>query len=79
MYLNSVLFDNSITSSITYYMLSMELNFMICKTIFMSWQITIANYKVYVSATGKTNVSSTHQVSLVCSSHVATPMYCLCV
>ena len=78
MYLN-ILFDNSITSLITYHALSMELKFLISPEIFMQWQITLTDYKEYVHVAGKMDVSSTHQVSCVCILNVATSVCWLCV
>ena len=65
MYLNILSFDNSISSWIIYHMLCIELRFMISLEIFMWWQITIASCRNYVSATGRTDVSSIHRVRCV--------------
>ena len=56
-YLSILLFDNSITSSITYHTLSMELKLMINLEIFTRWQIAIAEYKERVNARGEIDIS----------------------
>ena len=71
-----------ITSLITYYVLSMEHRFIISLEIFMWKQIRIADYiKNCVSATGKMDISSIHQVSFhfVYTLYVAKSMCWLCV
>ena len=69
MYLNIVLFDNSIISSITYHMLSMGLRFMISLEILT--RLYNSELKEYLSTTRRMDVSSTHQFSFVCILNVA--------
>lgn len=77
MYLNILLFANSITFLIIYHMLS-QLKYMIRLEIFMRQQITVAIYEEYASVTGRMDVSSAYQVSFLCSLYVATSMCWLC-
>ena len=78
-YLNIISFDNSITSSIAYHVLSMKLKFMISLEMLTRCQNTIADHKECVSATGRKYISSTNQVSFMCSLYVATLTCRLCV
>ena len=65
-YLNVLSFDNSITFLNTYHDFSVQLKLMISLEVRTWWSITLANYKENVRATGRMDVSSTHQVSFVC-------------
>ena len=73
-YANVLSFDNSITSLITYHMLSMELKSMISLEVYMRQKITLANYKENVCTTGRIDLFSTHHISFMCLLYIAALM-----
>ena len=78
MYLNILLFDNSITSAITYHGHSMELKFMISQEILMQGKITIGDYKEQEQQ-GQQMFLVHIRLVFMCYLYVATSMCWLCV